>query len=298
MLPDQNPPPPETAPPILPVAPPPITQTAPPAQPAPSRTSSGRQLILILLNLCLALFFLDAAASFLNESFGLFLGTRLLSALSGLIAIFMLLLGLLIYFLMGLTPAIPKRLFLPVVLFGLCAPLLTIPFLIYFYSHSQLIAWLGSICQIAVAIGILFCLRGSLKISWPLVTEDRLGARSFSWLNLIGFISANLLVLLPGVVCYLFFCASLAVSHFGEGFLALRPNGLAVQARKYVRNDGRTVQLVPMSHIGESSFYQALSESFPTNALILMEGVTDEQHLLTNKITYRRMAKSLGLAEH
>src|SRR5207302_8595688 len=64
-----------------------------------------------------------------------------------------------------------------------------------------------------------------------------------------------------------------------------------------VRNDGRTIQFVPMSHIGEPAFYRALSESFPTNALILMEGVTDDQNLLTNKITYRRMAKSLGLAE-
>jgi hypothetical protein len=287
----------EKAPPILPATPPPLVQSSPPAQPTPGRISFGRQLILILLNLCLALFLLDAAASLLNESFGLFLGTRLLSGLSGLIAFFMLLLGLLIYFLMGITPAIPKRIFVPVVLFGPVATLLTIPFLIYFYSLSQLIAWLGAVCQVAIAVGILFYLRGSLKMSWPLFTEDRLGARSFSWLNLIGFISANVFVLLPVLVCYLFLCASLAVSHFGEGFLALRPNGLAVQTRKYVRNDGRTVQLVPMSHIGESSFYQALSESFPTNALILMEGVTDEQHLLTNKITYQRMAKSLGLAE-
>src|SRR5436305_10622940 len=117
MPPDQNSPPPENAPPILPAASPPVIQTAPPAQPAPNRTSFGRQIILTLLNLCLALFLLDAAASFLNESFGLFLGARPLSGLSGLIAFFMLLLGLLIYFLMGITPAIPKRLFVPIVLF-------------------------------------------------------------------------------------------------------------------------------------------------------------------------------------
>jgi hypothetical protein len=297
MPPDSNSTPPEHTPPILSATPPPIIQSASAAKPTPGKTSFGRQFILILLNVCLALFLLDAAASFLNESLGLFLGTRLLSGLSGLIAFFMLLLSLLIYFLMAITPAIPKRLFLPIVLFSPVATLFTIPFLIYFYSLSGLIAWLGAVIQIVLAAGILFYLRGALSLSWPLIAEDRLGARNFSWLNLIGFIGANLLILLPVLLCYLFLCASLAIDHFGEGFLALRPNGLSVQARKYVRNDGRTVQLVPMSHIGESSFYQALSESFPTNALILMEGVTDEQHLLTNKITYQRMAKSLGLAE-
>src|ERR1043166_6019334 len=293
MPPDQNPSSPENAPPVLPATPPPIVQPPPPL----SRPSFGRQIILILLNLCLALFLLDAAATFLNESLGLFAGARLLSGLSGLISFFLLLLSLLIYALMGVTPAIPKRLFLPIVLFGPVATLLMIPLLIYFHSLTQLINWLGAVVQVGLAACILFYLRHSLKISWPLVPEERLRARSFSWLNLIGFVFANVFVLLPCLVCYLFLCASLAVNHFGEGFLVLRPNGLAVQARKYVRSDGRTVQLVPMSHIGESSFYQALSESFPTNALILMEGVTDEQHLLTNKITYRRMAKSLGLAE-
>ena len=37
--------------------------------------------------------------------------------------------------------------------------------------------------------------------------------------------------------------------------------------------------------------------SFQTDSTILMEGVTDNRNLLTNKITYKRMATSLGLAE-
>jgi hypothetical protein len=57
------------------------------------------------------------------------------------------------------------------------------------------------------------------------------------------------------------------------------------------------IQLVPMSHVGELDFYRALSESFPTNSIILQEGVTDERNLLTNKVSYTRMAASLGVAE-
>ena len=96
---------------------------------------------------------------------------------------------------------------------------------------------------------------------------------------------------------YLAFCASLAVGHFTDGFLALRPGGLILQARKYVRADGKTIVLFPMSHIAEADFYQAVSQSVASNAVVLLEGVTDSQNLLTNRLSYQRAAKSLGLAE-
>jgi hypothetical protein len=52
-----------------------------------------------------------------------------------------------------------------------------------------------------------------------------------------------------------------------------------------------------MSHIGESEFYRGLSKSFPSNSISLMEGVSDTKGLLTNRISYKRMAASLGVAE-
>ena len=64
-----------------------------------------------------------------------------------------------------------------------------------------------------------------------------------------------------------------------------------------MRSDGKRIQLVPMAHVGDAGFYQKLSQSFPANSTILMEGVTDDRNLLTNKITYGRMATTLGLAE-
>jgi hypothetical protein len=67
--------------------------------------------------------------------------------------------------------------------------------------------------------------------------------------------------------------------------------------RKYASADGKTIQLVPMAHVGEPEFYRKLTQSFPTNSVILMEGVTDDKNLLTNKVSYHRMAQSLGLSE-
>jgi hypothetical protein len=129
------------------------------------------------------------------------------------------------------------------------------------------------------------------------VPEQWLNPRRFSWANLVGFSAANLFLIFPAVAAYLFLCATLAVKHFSEGFVALRPNGFSVQVRNYVRNDGKSILLVPMSHIGEPEFYRSLSRSFPTNSTILMEGVTDDQNLLTNRITYKRVANTLGLAQ-
>jgi hypothetical protein len=102
---------------------------------------------------------------------------------------------------------------------------------------------------------------------------------------------------LPAILIYLFVCASLAVGHFSDGFVALHPTGLSVQVRKYARNDGKSVLLYPMAHVADRNFYKTISQSFPSNSIILMEGVSDNEHLLTNHITYKRMAATLGLSE-
>ncbi len=287
------------APPLIPPTPPPLGAGAPPPlPPEPAGKASGkRHLLALLLSLCLGLFLADALVSLADDSLILLFNSHLLTAIRGMVGLFTLLLALVVYVLMAVTPAIPKRIFLPVTLFNPAAGLLVIPALIYCYGRVQQVAWVISLCQLIFAVGIVCWLRGGCKLSWPLVREDQLESRGFNWLNLSGFVLANVFVLLPAVLVYLGLCAALAVGHYSEGFLALRPAGFSVQARKYVRPDGKTIQLVPMAHVGDASFYRNVSESFPTNSLILMEGVTDNQNLLTNRITYHRMASSLGLAE-
>ena len=202
-----------------------------------------------------------------------------------------------VYGMIGLTPLVPKRLFLPIPMFALATLLGIFPIAIYCFSRLQLLGWGLSLCQVVVGLGILYWSRGGLNFRWPLVPVERLGVRGFSWLNLSGFLLGNVFVLVPAVIAYLFLCAALAVNHFSEGFMALRPSGFWVQVRKYVRADGKTIELFPMSHVADARFYQRVSQTFPTNSIILMEGVTDENNLLTNTISYRRMAKSLGLTE-
>jgi hypothetical protein len=214
-----------------------------------------------------------------------------------MMCLFAMLMALLVYALMGVTPMIPKRLFLPLTLSYPLAALAVVPFVIYAYGRLQEVAWAISVCQVIFGLGILYLVQGGFEFRWPLVPETQLAARRFSWRNLSVFLLVNLFVLLPAVIIYLALGAALAVGHFSEGFLALRPGGLTVQVRKYVRSDGKTIQLFPMSHIGESAFYLRVSQAFPSNSIILMEGVTDRRNLLTNEISYKRMATAVGLTE-
>jgi hypothetical protein len=269
-----------------------------PPLPEPARKSGLlRRILAHLLSLCLVLFLADAVVSLVDDSLILSLDIRVLTGLRGVVFLVAVLVALVVYGLMGLTPMIPKRLFLPVTLFNPAGLLALIPLAVYFPGRIERLAWIISLCQIILGLGILCWAQGGLKLRWPLVAENRLGSRGFGWLNLSAFVLGNVFVLLPAVTVYLAACAALAVGHFSEGFLALRPGGFTVQVRKYVRSDGKTIELVPMAHIGEADFYRKLSRSFPTNAVVLMEGVTDNSNRLTNRITYKRMATSLGLAE-
>jgi hypothetical protein len=276
----------------------PHSNAPPPISPAPPHKPSSGPMA-VLLSLCLGLFLADAVVSFVDDSLILFFDIYVLAALRRIFFLFACLMTVVVYILMGFTPIIPKRLFLPVTLFNPLAALLLIPFLIYFFDLIHQASWIISLCQVILALSIFYLAQGrsGLKFRWPLVAERHLGTRRFSWLNLSVFLLVNVVVLLPGIIVYFALCSSLAVDHFSDGFMALRTSGLTVQARKYVRDDGKTIQLFPMSHVGDSAFYRNLTQSFPTNSITLMEGVTDNQNLLTNKITYKRMANSLGLAE-
>lgn len=307
---------------------PPVISDAPPLLPPNASQKSGRRFLAIVLSLCLALFLADGLISFADDVLIVFFHTHILSVGRGIISILGLFMALGLYGLMGFTPLVPKRLFLPIPLFYLASALVMFPLAIFWYGGTEIIPLIISIVQLAVGLVILnFCrgrdaeLRstegmehsnalttsvapravppkaGRRWFSWPLVPVEKLGVTGFSWKNLCVFALANAFVLLPFVAVYFFVCAAQAVHHYSEGFMSLHPTGFTVQARKYVRNDGKAIELFPMAHVANASFYQKVSQTFPTNSVVLLEGVTDSDNLLTNKLSYKRMAKSLGLAE-
>lgn len=274
-----------------------LTNDVPPLLSPQPKPGSGRRFMAVVLSLFLGLFLASAVISILSDFLIMAFNCQVLSTVAILVAVATLLSGAAIYGLVGLMPMIPKRFFLPPPLFSLAALLAAFPLTMYYYSHLLQIDFGISVCQLALGMFILYRAQGSLKFRWPPVDAELLGTRRFSWAHLSAFVLLNVFVVLPVAIIYLFVSSASAVNHVSEGFVALHPSGLTVQARKYVRDDGKVIELFPMSHIAEVEFYRSVSRAFPTNSTILVEGVSDDGNLLTNKISYQRMARTLGLAE-
>ena len=282
--------------------PPPIIHDSP-APPILAETESSpstgpmARFLSILLSLCLAAFIVDGLLSVLDQTLAVLFGIHPLAAPRALAFLLAALLAIVVYLLMGFTRRVPKRVFLPLTLFNFLGTILLIPFLIYHYDEIEQGGLVMSCIQLALGLGVFVWGRGEGKSRWLLVGEERLGHQGFGWLNLVGFALANLFVLLPGIAVYLAFSAALAVDHFSGGFLSLRSDGLTARATKFVRDDGKSIELIPMMHVGEPSFYRRVTNSFPTNSIILLEGVSDRSHLIQEKLSYKRLASSLGLVE-
>ncbi|MEY4386880.1 MAG: hypothetical protein RLY20_2163 [Verrucomicrobiota bacterium] len=272
---------------------PPVLSPPPAATPA----SAGRNALVWLLGITLGLFFLDATISLVDDTVILCTGLHLLTLPRALVFLLTGFATSAVYILMAFLPMIPKRVFLPVTLFNPVSTLAAIPLLIYFYDRLQVVIWATSLVQWLAALWLLRLAKGSGGQKWTLFPADHLLPRGFRWGHLLGFAAVNLFALLPLLLVYSGVCLAFAVNYATAGFVRLRPSGITMQSRDYARADGKVIRLVPMTHIGDAAFYQLLTSSFPTNATILMEGVTDKHKLLTNTLSYKSTAKKFGLTE-
>src|ERR1041385_447554 len=195
-------------PPLPPAPAPPVISAPPPTLPG-TKPPHLRKLIAILLSLYLGLFLADAIVSLADDSLKLFAGHQLLTAMRAILSLLVLFGALVVYGLIGLTPMVPKRFFLPATLFNPLVVLAVFPVMIYFYSQRQQAAWVISFCQVIFALALLVWIQGGFKPRWPLISANQLGTRSFSWRNLLAFVLANIFVVPPVVVIYLAICASL-----------------------------------------------------------------------------------------
>lgn len=265
----------------------------PPLSPGVS-PEPARPVLTFFLSLLLFLFLGSAIISLLDYTALHFFHSSDLSIVNALALLPLTLATALIYALMALVPAIPRRVFVPLCLFNLVAYIAVLPLFIYYHRQANLIAWGVSFCQVLLALGLLHHLHGGWNFRWPLFPASQFTNRASSFGSFITFVLGSVALLLPALVLYTAFSAQLAVSHFSDGFVSLKPAGLSMQMRKYVRDDGRQITLVPMMHIGEPEFYRDLSASFSPDSVILMEGVTDQKHVVTGHLDYSRMAKAAG----
>ncbi len=273
-----------------------MSSTSPPPLPS-GDTRPASSALAVILSLVLILFLGSALLSLLDHSLYLSLHRTNLAVFSGISFLLMLLTGLLVYGLMGFAPGVPKRVFMPVCLFIPVVYVGVLPLLVFFSRHAMAIMWGVSLVQLLLGLFIVCRLQGGLKFRWPLFPAENLSDRKFNWGNLAGVVTAGVFLIVPALVLYSAFTAMVSVNHFTDGFVTLRPAGLSMQVRKYVRDDGRKITLVPMSHVGEPEFYHSLAASFPETAVILMEGVSDHNNLANIHSDYSKMAATVGGVE-
>lgn len=275
---------------------PPELPSTPPA--GVGGAGTARKQLAFFLSACLGLFVVDGVLS---------LGSATLSffdipipgeaeALVSLVGFSALAITFLTYLVMGLTPLVPKRFFLPITLFYPAGWLLMIPAAIYLRDQLLNVILVLSLIQVALGAGIVFLLKPGRTSRFELVPAGRLSGRIFCWRHSLLFVATSV-VMLAAALAYLGVCSSRAVDHFTDGFVSLRPHGLDVRIRKYTREDRKTIWLVPMVHIGHPKYYDALPKLLPAGGVVLKEGVTDRKKLLRHNISYARAATMLGLEE-
>lgn len=265
-----------------------------PIQESTPRSGTG---LSMLLGLALGLFTFSAVLSVLDDLTLATLGRQYFTVFRVLAFLPLLPVSMLVYLLTALKPGIPKRVFMTVALFLPVATVASLPLYTVFYPHAAWVSLFISAVQLLTALLCIRTLTGSVLPRWPLVPAASLHQRPFSFVHFLGVMLLGVVILPVALLMGTLFSGKLALNQFTSGFVDVSFSGISMEVRDYVRDDGRKVTLVPMAHVGDSKFYEELGTSFPADALVLMEGVSDHQKLLQTPASYGKLASLLGAAE-
>jgi len=193
-----------------------------------------------------------------------------------------------------LTPRVPKRVVVPMILFVWWGgPCLAFPLVLVDASGALL--WL-SCAQVVMALAVLVSFH-SPGSPWnqPFALRD---GPFFRWrYSLLTGAAATAVVAL---FLFLSLVSNVAIGIAGVtgGYMRLRPDGLYLVERQFQSGD-REVLLAGMMHVARQEFYsEILSGTAPgKSSVVLVEGVTDHKRLLgKEKLSYSRFARALGIA--
>lgn len=244
-------------------------------------------------NIYILLFLIDAGLSLIAE---LLAATSsplpLVAGLRYSVAYTVIILSMVLYACLGIDRRLPKRVFLPLILYVFWNALSMWPLSGIIGRESLgLIATAGQLLLGGIAVLLLRSPDGKSFLGGM-----QFRTRMFSWRNTLSFTAINLL-LLPFVLVY----SGLAMtSDYLEqqtsGFMRLSPVGIYMSERSY-HLDEKIIRLAAMMHIGREDYYEDLSGAMPVEeTIILAEGVTDRDKLLDYRFNYSKLAGVIGLS--
>jgi len=244
-------------------------------------------------NLFLFFFVVDGALSLVDELLGVAFGIDGLAPLRTLNALATLVLALPMFVALGFDRRLPKRLFLPLLAFLLwctagCWPLAGT-------LEPGLLGLLAALLQLLLGAAALGYQRLRSGTSVQLTEEDFRGP-AFSLVNTFVYFGVNLF-LFPLVLGFLLLATvSQQLDAQTAGFMRVSPTGLYMKERIY-RHDDKEIRLTGMIHIGESDYFRDLATSIDTrHTIVLAEGVSDREGLLTTRFDYGDLGSLLGLS--
>jgi hypothetical protein len=236
----------------------------------------------------------DGLLSLVHSVGGRLWGIQPLSVVQALAAFVVLLTSFVLYFLMGCMRGFPKKVVLPLVVFTVWVGFFAALPLPIFLGMKNMMVGL-SLLQTGMGIGALILLRVSVDNRQWLYGNTLFDQLAFRWKRLAGFLALNIFLIGPLLGLYLVGSLSIAVSHHSNGFIQIGFQGVSVESRTY-HHMGKSVLLLPTAHIAQKGFYDQLIDSLPaTNSVIIPEGTTDRNKLLSGGLGYEKLAESMGL---
>ena len=159
----------------------------------------------------------------------------------------------------------------------------------------------GKYVQLYLACGQL--LLGFMLLKWNqrinhkslLFVPNQFVGPTFSGQNLLRFCLINILILPIAFVLISYSFIDTLIETKTAGFAQLEPNGLYMTERVY-QQGAKRIRLAGMIHLGQEDYFSDLMDSISGGkTLILAEGVSDTDGLMTEHFNYGKIADLLGL---
>ena len=254
------------------------------------------------LSVFLLFYLLTGALEAVDALCGMIFHQNPLAGLKVMASLVFALMALGTYSLLGVCPFVPKRDFIGFLGYQVLQVLVSwYVYLVYgpeCLGHpiiASLMTMTLALGQVAVALVGISLFQKGWRWTWPWYPGSRLVSRRFSWLTFTQVLGASF-ALLAAMFIYLGYCCSLSVHRVSADFAELDWNKLILKSKTLQRGDGRTVRLIAMMHVGDEAFYHHIVDSLDPQASILLEGIGDQQHLLKNKLDYKKVAETYHLS--
>ncbi|MBC7963526.1 MAG: hypothetical protein H7Y05_11350, partial [Steroidobacteraceae bacterium] len=217
----------------------------------------------VFANLFLILFLADGGFSLVDELVSLFSPLMPFTALRSLLAVTVIVMAVPLYLCLGIDRRLPKRVFLPLLIFVYWSLIST--WLFPVLADIRIYGLLMAGVQVVLGSLPLCCFRkgGARSLTMP---PELFAAPFFSLRNTLIFSAANLPVIPLALVLLVFCAANAYMAEHTSGFMRLEPGGLKMTEKIY-RRDNRTIRLAAMIHVGDRQYYDELAGSLAAGRL-------------------------------